>query len=111
MNISSIVDQVDNFYKEDRIKIPDEKNLGNTLDEKNEPTPEEMQQFVQKLNKESASSDERISFSYNEKLNRIILKVINSNTDEIVREIPAKDMVSLMEHLKDSLGILFDKSI
>ena len=49
---------------------------------------------------------ERMSFSFNEKTQRIIVKVMNNDTNEVVREIPSKEAIKLLEHIQDFLGML-----
>lgn len=65
---------------------------------------------VQKLNKASESFRERITFSFHEKTNRVVLKVKNNETDEVVREIPVRDLIKLAEHIQEYLGMFVDES-
>ncbi len=71
---------------------------------------EEMSDLIEKLNNGVRDIHERLSFSYHEKTQRIIVKIINSNTNEIIREIPPKDAIKLLEHIQDFLGMLVDES-
>ena len=64
---------------------------------------------LNELNKESSSFGERISFSYNEKTNSIIMKVIDNKTMEVVKEIPPKDAIKLAENIREYIGILIDE--
>ena len=69
----------------------------------------DMKALVDLLNKESSSHGERITFSYNEKVNSVIMEVINDKTLEVVKEIPARDAVKLVENIRDYLGVLVDE--
>lgn len=70
----------------------------------------EVSDIVNRLNDGVKLIHERMSFSYNEKTQRIVVKVLNSDTDEVLREIPEKEAMKLLEHIQDFLGILVDES-
>jgi flagellar protein FlaG len=70
----------------------------------------EVSDIVERLNDGVKQIHERMSFSFHEKTQRIIVKVLNSETNEVVREIPAKEAIKLLEHIQDFLGMLVDES-
>jgi flagellar protein FlaG len=74
------------------------------------PSSEEIPGIVEKLNHQAAELNSRITFSFHEKTRQVIMKVINADTNEIIEEIPAKDLVKVLEHLKDFLGMFVDES-
>lgn len=73
-------------------------------------TKEEINAAVENLNKTAAQLRERISFSYHEESNRIIMKVINNDTNEVVRQIPSKDTIEFLEQLQEFIGMFVDES-
>ncbi len=75
-----------------------------------ELTTSEISDMVNQLNKGVSDIHERMSFSFNEKTQRIIVKVMNNETNEVVREIPSKEAIKLLEHIQDFLGMLVDES-
>ena len=74
------------------------------------PGKDEIVEIVDKLNNTVKGHEPKISFSYHEKINRVIMKIIDSDTNEVVREIPAKDVVKLLENLNEYIGVFFDES-
>ena len=50
-----------------------------------------------------------LEFKYNDKINNFSVFVIDKQTDKIIREIPSKDALKLMEKMKELVGMLFDK--
>ena len=62
------------------------------------------------LNVAAKSLNERVSFSFNEKIDRVVMKVINTRNNEVVREIPAKEMVRVYEHIHELIGMFVDES-
>ena len=65
---------------------------------------------VKNLNSITKNFNEKVQFSFHDKTNRIIIKVINSDTNEVVREIPAKYSLKLLEHFQEYLGLFIDES-
>lgn len=59
----------------------------------------------------NAFKDVNISFRYlvNEKTNRQVVQVVNTETSEVIRQIPSEEIVNMLERMYDMLGILIDK--
>ncbi len=73
---------------------------------------EEVDAVVSELNKMSSMLNNNIiRFTLDDRTNNIVVKVIDSETDEVVREIPTKHSRELLEHFREKLGVLLDKSI
>jgi len=70
----------------------------------------EISELVDRLNNGVRDIHERMSFSYHEKTQRIIVRVMKNDTNEVVREIPSKEAIRLLEHIQDFLGMLVDES-
>jgi len=73
-------------------------------------TDDEMKNMVDALNSAAKSVNKRISFDYHDKTRRIIMRVTDYKTGEIIREIPEKEMIQLVEHLQDMIGMFLDQS-
>lgn len=71
---------------------------------------EEVADVVNMLNESVRDLHERLSFSFHEKTGRVIVKVVNGSTDEVLREIPEKEAIKLLEHIQDFLGMLVDET-
>ncbi len=53
----------------------------------------------------------RFSYKITDELNRFIVKIIDKDTDKVIRQIPSEELQKLHENLKEALGILFDQEI
>lgn len=51
----------------------------------------------------------RCEFSYHEKTNRISIKVMDAETKEVIREIPAEETLQMVEKMWELAGILVDE--
>ena len=106
----------DGFFNNRSGNISDPKKLSKDMHEKqhivNMKPPalsdEELSGIVKQLN-DSAGNNDKVSFSFHEKTNRIIIRIKNEN-DEIVREIPSEDSIKLLEHIQEHMGLLIDES-
>jgi flagellar protein FlaG len=113
MNIGSIIERIDNFNTMRNSDAKSQvKSRGEVKEQEVHPEPQksEILSVIGKLNNSLESINEKVSFSYHEENKRIIIKVIDKETREVVREIPPKDIVKLSEHLKEYLGMLVDES-
>ncbi|MBO4404066.1 MAG: flagellar protein FlaG [Treponema sp.] len=53
----------------------------------------------------------KLEFNVNEELNKVIVKVVNPATHEIIREIPSEDLQKIQVRMKHAIGLLFDEMI
>ncbi len=58
-----------------------------------------------------AVSNNKVGFHYDQQNERHIVLVKDKDTDEIIREIPPKEMVDLLKNLEDITGIIYDNKI
>lgn len=55
--------------------------------------------------------DRKVQFQVNEDLHRVIIKVIDVNTEKVIREIPSEDIQRLQVRIREMTGLLFDAAI
>ncbi len=53
----------------------------------------------------------RFSYSINEKIDSFVVKIIDRDTDTVVKEIPSKELQKLHENLRDAIGIFIDRMV
>jgi len=68
----------------------------------------------------SAAADlQRISHAFNKKLqfvvdhrsNEVIVKVIDKETDKVIKELPPEELQRLHRNMKEAIGLLFDEMV
>lgn len=72
---------------------------------------EKILKVVEQIQNISNMFDRKLQFKVSKELNQVIVKVIDSNTDAVIREIPSAEIQKLQIRIKDTLGLLFDESI
>lgn len=70
-----------------------------------------IQKIVEQIQSISDMFDRKLQFQINRDLNDVIVKVIDSQTDKVIREIPSAEIQKLQLRIKQTLGLLFDESI
>jgi uncharacterized FlaG/YvyC family protein len=54
--------------------------------------------------------DKKISFTYDERINQVIVKVVRESTEEVIRQLPPKELVELMAKMRESFtGLILDQ--
>lgn len=53
----------------------------------------------------------KLQFSVNQKLNKVIVEVIDPATNQVIREIPSEDLQRIQIQMKQAIGVLFDEMI
>ncbi len=74
-------------------------------------TAQKAVEFAQQMESLSNMFDRKLQFRVNDELNQVVVKVIDSSTDKVIREIPSAEIQKLQIRIKEALGLLFDESI
>ncbi len=67
--------------------------------------------IIEKANKNFIAYDRRFEFSIHEVTKQIMVKVIDANTDEVIRELPPEKVLDMVAALWEVAGILVDRKI
>ncbi len=67
---------------------------------------------IQQLEKMSeVTSGRKLQFNVNKELNTVIVRIVDSNTNQVVKQIPSEDMVKLKTRIRKAIGSMYDKMI
>lgn len=79
-----------------------------------EVSAEELQQVVEKLNDHVQQIQRDLKFSVDDTSGRTVIRVVNSQTDEVVRQIPSEEVLRISRNIQDQLddvsGLIFETS-
>ena len=64
---------------------------------------------IQKANKAISGGNRRFEFSIHDKTNEIVVKVFDSDTNELIREIPNEKVLDMVAKICEMAGILVDE--
>jgi flagellar protein FlaG len=68
-----------------------------------------IKEAIENTNKKLEATDRKFEFSVNEETNDIIVKVINKETDEVIREIPSEKILDMVAKMMELAGIFVDE--
>lgn len=69
----------------------------------------QLESEINKANNQLHFKSTRCEFKYFDDINRVAIKVIDKNTDEVIREIPPEDTIKLIQKLWEFAGLLYDE--
>lgn len=76
-----------------------------------QPTAEDVRRSVEELRRVSQSFNKRLSFNYNEDLGQMVVKVIDRNTDTVIKELPPAELQRAHIRIREAIGLLLDETI
>lgn len=77
--------------------------------EGHEWTTEQLDEAADAMTELSLLRNTSLSFERHEKLDRTMVKVIDQQTDEVIKEIPPEDFLDMISSMLEFAGILIDK--
>lgn len=80
------------------------------LPEEKEPrlTNQEIEEALKKAETISSVFGNKVRFTVDNKLDKVVIKVIDPNTDKVIKEIPPIALQKMQIRIKEALGLLFD---
>ena len=64
---------------------------------------------VEKLNRFLEDEKTRAEYEFHEDLNRIMVRIVNDETDEVILEVPPKKIIDAVAALCEAAGVLLDE--
>jgi len=75
------------------------------------PKAADMAANLKKLELTFGAFNKRLRFYVNEEIDRVIVKVIDAETDKVIKEIPPEEIQRLVARIEEAIGLLFDEMI
>lgn len=92
----------------DKLVVPEEKKGTEQQGEKKHvPSEATISDAVKSANRKMEHT--RCEYSYHKETNRVSIKVINDDTDEVIREIPPEKSLDMLQKMWEMAGILVDE--
>ncbi|MFS8524390.1 MAG: flagellar protein FlaG, partial [Limnochordales bacterium] len=70
-----------------------------------------VQEMVDGLNQALQAANKRLQFLVHETTGRIYVKVIDRETEEVIREIPPEKILDLVGRIQELVGLLVDEKV
>ncbi|MFP4152217.1 MAG: flagellar protein FlaG [Alkalispirochaeta sp.] len=72
---------------------------------------EKVKQLTQELQEVMRAFNKRLSFDYNEQLEQMVVKVIDRETDTVIKELPPSELQRVHLRIREAIGLLLDESV
>lgn len=63
------------------------------------------------LNETLRTFDKKLRFRVHESTDRLIVRVVDAETQEVLREIPPEEILELVAHIEKTVGLIIDERI
>lgn len=100
---SSPMDQ--SFYDKKTIKIKEE------IGEVNSKNRKDLKEKVEKANTIMEQESTHLQFKIHEQTHSVMIKIIKSDTGEVLRELPPEKLVDMIAKICEMAGLFIDKKI
>ncbi|WGG45223.1 flagellar protein FlaG [Rossellomorea sp. DA94] len=74
-------------------------------------TKEKMQDVVHGMNEFLSASNSHLKFEFHDKLKEYYVTIVDDESQEVVREIPAKKILDMYAAMTEYVGLMVDKKI
>ena len=91
------------------LKQVDEKSAKSVVE--NQLGKSQLNKYAEKLSKVMEILNHSIRFSVDDESDRMIIRIVNSETNEVIRQIPPKEMLQLMHRLDQLAGLMLDEKV
>lgn len=71
----------------------------------------QVQRYLAELQNISTVFNRRLSFRYHETLDQVVVKVIDRETDKVIKELPPEELQRVHVRIREAIGLLLDETI
>lgn len=101
--------------QEKRAHIPGQpktaEQIQNSLPGRERPRSAELQKTTADLEQISLAFNRRLKFEIDQESREVIIKVIDNETDKVIKVLPPEELQRLHSRLKETIGFLFDRMV
>ena len=72
-------------------------------------TPDQLRKMIEEMNKKINNSNEIAMFGIHEDTNRVMIKIMDKDTKEVIKEFPPEKTLDMIAKLWEMAGILIDE--
>ena len=80
-------------------------------EEQNPLPPEKAKKMTESINRFMETTNTNLRFQYHEDLKEYYVTIVDSKTNELVKEIPSKKLMDIYAAMRDFLGLMVDHKI
>lgn len=93
-----------------QVSLPGQVKLEPAIQPK-EVREEDLKAVMDKMNQTAQIFDRSLKFQIHEETNTMMVAVVDTNSNKVIREIPPKEILDMFARMQDYLGLIFDKKV
>ena len=106
------VDDVKQADTQNQQRLQQNQYKNNNQDEKAQPLDrEQLEQMAQQLQDFMGEMNRSLQFKVDEDSGRDVIKVLDKESGEVIKQYPSEEVLSLVSKLSESAGILIDQTV
>jgi len=74
-------------------------------------TREDVEEMVEALEDFANTVQTRLNFSIDDGTEDVVVKIMDKETDEVIKQFPAEEILKLREKMQDLSGLLFSTNV
>ena len=75
------------------------------------PSRETIEKNLVKVNELARKFSRELNFSYDDRIDKVIVKVVEGGTEKVIRQIPPEEMIRLALRMDDIMGMLINQNV
>ncbi len=79
--------------------------------EENKFSREKIQESIEEMNDTVSALHKELHFEFHDKAERMLVEIRDIRNDEVIKEIPPKEMLDMIGRIKEVVGLLLDEKI
>lgn len=92
-----------------KVKADNATNMNNNMNEREDKTKEkQLIKEISKMDNNVLFQNTSLKFAIHDKTNEVMVKVINEDTDEVIREIPSEKVLDMVAAMLERTGLFLD---
>lgn len=72
---------------------------------------DQLKEIVEQMNRQMKETNRDLGFAIDDRINTFIVTVRNTNTGEVIRQIPNEVVVNMAHSIEDLKGVLFNETL
>jgi len=75
------------------------------------PSREDVEKALARVNDVASSLSRELSFTYDKRIDKIIVKVMEGDGERVIRQLPPEEMIRLALQMENIMGMLINQSV
>lgn len=89
-------------------ELPKQERVQESIKETGQVTAEQLEAAIEKLNELMKDGQRSLAFSVDTDSDEVVVKVMDTNTEELIRQIPNEEALKFAKNLENILGVIFN---